>query len=146
MPVDYGVKDKLTEQQIDGLLAMFGQESWSKNRTGECVRMMLANSNVVALVADSGDELIAFARYLSDGVYRAMIYDVIVAERYRGLGYGKKLMEYLIRRPLLKNVERVELYCREQAIPFYERWGFGKVARETNLMRRSASLSGNNAL
>ncbi|MDR3588106.1 MAG: GNAT family N-acetyltransferase [Negativicutes bacterium] len=130
--------DKLGEDQIDGLVALFRRETWSRSRTGESVRQLLANSRIVALIATDG-EILAFARYLSDGVCRAMIYDVIVAEKCRGQGNGKRLLEHLLKQPLLRNVERVELYCREQNISFYEKWGFSKVAAETNLLRRSGS-------
>lgn len=66
-----------------------------------------------------------------------MIYDVIVAQKYRGLGYGRVLLETLIADERLKNIERVELYCQDRNVSFYEKFGFKKVPEGTHLMRRA---------
>lgn len=136
-PTNFIPVENLTAAQFQQLLEMYRTESWSLKRTPEDVRVMLENCRIIALIQPTNGDVIAFARFLSDSVYRAMIYDVIVAKKYRGLGYGRVLVEQLVRHPLLNRVERVELYCRDHNVPFYEKLGFAKVCGETNFMRRT---------
>ena len=80
--------------------------------------------------------LVAFARVLTDRVFRAFIFDVIVATEHRGAGLGHRLMEELLRHPNLSGVELIELYCRPELVPFYERLGFTSPDSGVTLMRR----------
>jgi ribosomal protein S18 acetylase RimI-like enzyme len=48
--------------------------------------------------AFDGDVLIGTSRALSDGVYRAFIYDVAVLPAYQGKGIGSAMVEKLIAR------------------------------------------------
>jgi GNAT superfamily N-acetyltransferase len=124
----------LNEEQIDQLLQLYANEHWTHTRTLSDVRKMLANtSRLFGLWDEESRQLMAFARVITDDVYRALICDVIVHPAARGLGLGRRLIEEILEQ--LKHVERVELYCREDKIPFYEKLGF--VRPETaHLMRR----------
>jgi predicted GNAT family N-acyltransferase len=134
---DFFIVDTLTEEQLIQLFDMYKNERWSKERKLDDVRIMLENSNIIALINRNNNELISFARFLSDSIYRATIYDVMVSEKYRGLGYGRVLLETVISHNQLRNIERVELYCPNQKVSFYEKFGFKKVPEETNFMRRT---------
>lgn len=133
---DYQIVNELSEKQIENLLELYKNEAWSKDRALEEVKIMLMNSRYIALVNKSNNEIIAFARFLSDTVYRAFIYDVIVATKYRGIGYGRILLETLLNNELLKDIERIELNCVEYNVALYEKFGFDKVLQPTYLMRR----------
>jgi predicted GNAT family acetyltransferase len=64
---------------------------------------MLEGSDVVLALQDAGSqELIAFARALTDGVYKALIFDVMVTPAYRGRSIGCILMGALLDHPLLR--------------------------------------------
>ncbi|MGE5604232.1 MAG: GNAT family N-acetyltransferase [Bacteroidota bacterium] len=133
---DCFVVETLTEVQINQLLVMYQNELWSKERRIEDVKAMLQNSNIVALIHKHNNEDIGFARFLTDGIYRAFIYDVIISKKYRGSGYGRIFLETLVKHKHLKNVERVELYCQNQNVSFYEKFDFKEVPVGTHLMRR----------
>jgi predicted GNAT family N-acyltransferase len=133
---NFTVIDAFTEKHVNNLLELYRNETWTKDRTAADVKAMLNNCHFIALVNKNNDEIIAFARFLSDSVYRAFVYDVIVSMKYRGLGYGRIILDHLINSPLLKKVERVELCCLEHNVPFYEKFGFKKVPEPTNFMRR----------
>ena len=45
--------------------------------------------------------------------------------KFRGVGLGKLVMNSLLGK--LKQCERVDLYCRENVMGFYEKLGFRKV-------------------
>jgi len=103
------------------LLRLYRQTGWAKERRLEDVRRMLANSGIVLGVWD-GDRLIGFARAISDGVYKAMIDDVVVDEEMRGRGIGSEIVRRMVER--LKDVQVVFLPCGERMVPFYQRFGF----------------------
>jgi predicted GNAT family N-acyltransferase len=98
---------------------------------------------VVGACTDPGDQLVGFTRVLTDRVYKALIFDVIVAEGHRKTGLGRSLIEYVLDHPMLADVRHLELYCRPELIPFYEQWGFTAALPGVNLMRkdRGATLS-----
>jgi ribosomal protein S18 acetylase RimI-like enzyme len=137
MSDDFYIVDTLTEEQINQLLEMYRNEWWSKERAVEDVKLMLKNSNIIAFINKNSKEIIGFARFLSDCIYRATIYDVMISKNYRALGYGRILLETLLGHKYLKDIERVELCCRDQMVPFYEKFNFRKVSEGTNFMRRT---------
>ncbi|MBF2004788.1 MAG: GNAT family N-acetyltransferase [Chlorogloeopsis fritschii C42_A2020_084] len=133
----YRVVEHLTENQISDLLDLYKNEFWSHKRTREKVIKMLAASDIIIGLIDEGDRLIAFTRVLTDFVYRATIYDVIVKPTHRKMGLGARLMDIVVNHPQLCSVEQFALYCLPEMIPFYERWGFTADLGEFRLMCRN---------
>lgn len=131
----YGNIATLTDAQISQLLELYQQEWWSKGRTLEDVRKLLCNSDYLFGICESRSEkLLAFARALSDCVYRAIVFDVIVAADYRRKGLGSLLIEQIVSHPELSKVECIQLFCLPEMIPFYEKFGF--VQAEQSLLVR----------
>jgi GNAT superfamily N-acetyltransferase len=130
--------DRLTESQIEDLYQMYQGEWWCKGRTRQDIRRMLERCPIIVAFADpSTGKLAAFARAITDFVYKAVIFDVIVAPDYRTLGLGRELMEAIVDHPALKSVEHLELYCLPELVPFYERLGFTADLGRLKFMRRS---------
>jgi GNAT superfamily N-acetyltransferase len=88
--------------------------------------MLGGSTEIVAAVGESGSRqrLLGFARALSDGAFRAIVFDLIVAPPHRGQGLGRLVLEELLRRPALARCSGVELMCLPEMAPFYERLGF----------------------
>lgn len=133
----YHIIANLTENQISELLELYKSEFWSYKRTREDVVKMLAGSDIIVGLVNESDRLIAFTRVLTDFVYRATIYDVIVKPTHRKMGLGVKLIDTVINHPELASVEQITLYCLPEMIPFYERWGFSANVGEIQLMYRN---------
>ncbi|MEN9223792.1 MAG: GNAT family N-acetyltransferase, partial [Thermostichus sp. BF3_bins_97] len=105
------------------LIPLFNRNAfWARNRQREQMEQAIAHSHPVVSVWD-GARLIGFGRATSDGVYRAVIWDIVVDHDYRRQGIGRKLVETLISHPHLQLVERVYLFTTHQQ-GFYERIGF----------------------
>jgi len=125
-PVDNrGIRFSLERQevQIPALLALFnGNAFWAQNRDPKQMAQALAFSHPVVSVWD-GERMIGFGRATSDGVYRAVIWDIVIDQDYRQRGLGRKLVETLIAHPHVQAVERVYLFSTHQQ-GFYERIGF----------------------
>ena len=127
----------LSESQIEDLHRLYQTEWWTRGRTIEEIRRMLFATRVMVAFADPmSGKLIAFARAITDDAYKALVLDVIVDTESRHRGLGKALMDAMIAHPLLSGVQHIELYCRLELIPFYERWGFKETGPELRFLRR----------
>lgn len=129
--------EELTDSHIEGLHELYRNKWWAKTRERKELPQMLASSDeLVAFEDQEMKELVAFARILTDYTYKALIFDVIIAESQRGHGLGERLMEEILDHPRLVDVEHFELYCIEEMAGFYERWGFTADLGDLRLMRR----------
>lgn len=132
----YEVVHEVPEGWIAELTALVAAQWWCRGRSEADVRHMLGASDaVVALREPGGGALLGFARALSDGRFRAHVYDVVVADGRRGRGLGKALMEAVMAHPKVAGVEVVHLDCADEMAPFYARCGFGPVAGCVGLQR-----------
>lgn len=104
------------------VLRLFRQAPWAGGRREEDVRVMLAETDLVVSVWE-GAALVGFGRVLTDYVYRASIWDVIVDQGYQGQDIGTQLMHYILGHPSLKRVELFWLCTRDKQA-FYEKLGF----------------------
>jgi GNAT superfamily N-acetyltransferase len=130
-------RGELTDEQAEQLWALYQREWWSEGRTLEDVRHMLEDTGVVVALCGKDDgRLYAFARVITDYVYRGTLYDVIVSEELRGTGIGKRLLNEVVNHPKLARVEIIELYCRPEHVPFYARWGWSTELGPVHAMRR----------
>lgn len=116
---------------------------WADARTAEDVeRMLLASPITVGLYSERLGGLVAFGRALTDGVYKALLLDLVVSEPYRGRGVGHRLIEALISHPLLSAVEDVELFCNPQHVGLYSSFGFSVPGGTVFMRRRFAGTKG----
>ena len=84
----------LNDTQIRQLHQLYQNEWWTKGRTLDDVRRMLDHSDYLfGLCEPQTDDLVAFARVLTDRIFKAFILDVIVAPRHRGHRVGAAMMD-----------------------------------------------------
>ncbi|QDZ79508.1 GNAT family N-acetyltransferase [Priestia megaterium] len=106
---------------------------WKKHDE-EKIKKVFQSSNVVAIAYDE-NKITGFGRALSDGVFNAAIYDVVVDEHYQNKGIGQQIIENLLAQ--LKNVSCVHLVSTSGNEEFYRKAGFRKMktgmARYLNL-------------
>ncbi|MGY0002919.1 GNAT family N-acetyltransferase [Micromonospora sp. I033] len=136
---DIDVRDSVEGDRLAQLMELFASEWWTAERSPADVTAMLAASDLVfALIQRSTDRLVGFARVLTDGVYLAVVLDVIVASHARGSGVGRMLLDAVVNDPRLAQVRSIELVCQPELLPFYQRWGFTEEVGRSQLMRRSS--------
>lgn len=121
---------------ISQLHALYAQEWWTKGRTLEQTEQVVANASVVIGIVDDENCLQAFVRVLSDFVFKALLFDVIVADAYRGKGVGEQLVKAVCHHPKLSEVKHFELYCHPEMTDFYRQYGFVETDSNLQLMRR----------
>jgi ribosomal protein S18 acetylase RimI-like enzyme len=103
------------------LVALYRHAPWASTRTSEDAREMLIHTDV-AITAWDGNRLVGFGRVLTDYVYRASIWDVIVDNVYQGQDIGTQIIQHILDHPDLKRVELFWLCTRSPG--FYEKLGF----------------------
>ena len=129
---------RLNRAQIEELHQMYQAEWWSRGRKLHDVSRVVEHSDLVLAFCDpETGRLAAFARVLTDYVYKAMVFDVIVDRAHRGSGLGRMLLDAITSHPALLFVENIELYCRPELVPFYEKWGFTADLSQLRFMRKT---------
>ena len=118
-------------------LSLFAQTHWAAGRECDKLSQMLA-ATPIKLGVWKGNCLVGFARVLTDGLYRALIDDVIIDTSLRGQGLGSRMMQLLAER--LVNVEEVFLRCEQDIVPFYQRLGYKPIATCLDLVEGRRSL------
>ncbi|TSJ46346.1 GNAT family N-acetyltransferase [Fluviicola chungangensis] len=121
-------KEKLDLEYITGFIS---QSYWAKDRTKEMMRTCIDNSLNFGLFFDN--QQIGYARVVTDYAQFAYLMDVFIDEKYRGLGYSKLLMEYILECEPLKNV-KVWRLATSDAHGLYRQFGFTELKSPEKLM------------
>ncbi len=125
-----GLRPRRALQQLQRLFR--DNSFWASDRaTGDLQRMLRGSEAAVSLWQDGC--MVGFGRATSDGVYRAVLWDVVVARHREGQGLGRRLVEALLATPPVKSAERVYLMTTNSS-GFYECLGFREVVSQ-KLMR-----------
>lgn len=104
------------------LLPLFEQAPWARGRTVTETTEMLRQTDVFITAWDD-NRVIGCGRVLTDYVYRASIWDVIVDAAYQGQDVGTEIMHRILNHPALQRVELFWL-CTRDKHTFYENLGF----------------------
>ena len=107
---------------------------WAINRKKNKLRKMLLNSAVVISVWEE-KRLVGFGRATSDEIFRAVLWDVVIADDQQRLGLGRIVVEALIEAPELRNVEKIYLMTTN-CVEFYKQIGFEVSNNQTLLENR----------
>ncbi|MEM8779507.1 MAG: GNAT family N-acetyltransferase, partial [Cyanobacteria bacterium P01_G01_bin.49] len=98
---------------------------WGKGREVKDIHTMLDNSDVnLGICHKQTQKLVGFTRVLTDFIYRAVIWDVMVAPDYQKQGLGSQLINEVLNHHKLQKVETFILVCLPDMMPFYEKLGF----------------------
>jgi N-acetylglutamate synthase-like GNAT family acetyltransferase len=110
---------------------------WASGRSLAGLRTMLRESNVIVSLWRE-KRLIGFARATSDGIYRGVLWDVVIPEDLQGQGLGRRIVDAIVKSKQLRSVERIYLMTTNGE-GFYKQLGF---ETETNqiLMKRLQQL------
>jgi len=124
---------------LEQLLALYGQTDWARDRSLEDTILMLAHTDV-AISAWDGPRLVGFGRVLTDYVFRASIWDVIVDRTYQDRDIGKGIIQRILTHPTL---ERVELFwlCTRRYQGFYASLGFSDKEQTGMVWNRRKQIS-----
>ena len=106
---------------------------WGQGRPFEVVRRAVENSLPFGIYR--GEELVGFARVVTDYATFAWLADVFVLREHRGRGLSKWLMEVILGHPELQGFRRWVLATKD-AHELYRRFGFMDLKRPERWMER----------
>ena len=104
------------------LLPLFEQAPWARGRTVAETAEMLRQTDLF-ITAWEDHRVVGCGRVLTDYVYRASIWDVIVDAAYQGQDVGTEIMHRILNHPTLQRIELFWL-CTRNKHAFYENLGF----------------------
>ncbi len=106
---------------------------WAQNRTINDLRTCLANSDVVISLW-VGNEIVGFGRALTDEIYRAVLWDIVIDQNHQGKGFGKLIINKLLTSKKIKNTKKLYLMTTNKKL-FYSQFDFKSVISQNLLIR-----------
>ena len=106
---------------------------WAKDRTIKDLRKCLANSDVIISIW-SQNEPVGFGRALSDGIYRGVLWDVVIDQNYQGKGFGKMIVKNILKSKEIRHTKKIYLMTTSKKL-FYSQIDFKEVSSQTLLVR-----------
>jgi GNAT superfamily N-acetyltransferase len=123
--------------QIERIHKFLSEESyWAKERTRE--QTVTAIKNSLPFGVYKGEDLVGFARVVTDYATFAYLGDVYILEEFRGLGLSKWLIETIINHPDLQGFRRWILATKD-AHTLYEKFGFTELKFPLRWMEKTAT-------
>jgi len=106
---------------------------WAKNRTIKDLKKCLANSDVIVSLWVR-DEIVGFGRALTDGIYRGVLWDIVIDQNHQGKGFGKLIVKSLLSSKKIKNTKKLYLMTTNKKL-FYSQLDFKEVTSQNLLIR-----------
>ena len=106
---------------------------WAKSRTISDLKKCLANSDVVISIW-VGNEIVGFGRALSDGIYRGVLWDIVIDQNHQGKGFGTLIVQNLLSSKKIKNTKKLYLMTTNKKL-FYSQLEFKEVKSQSLLIR-----------
>lgn len=120
----FNIHRTISDLNLDHLNAVFGAVGFPKRDTDK-IRVALDNTDAVLWIEQEKTRRpVAFARATGDGVFNAIIWDVVVDPSFQGIGLGKAVMERLVNELLAKGITNIALYSEPRVLGFYRPLGF----------------------
>ena len=108
---------------------------WAKSRTIYDLKKCLANSDVIVSIW-VGDEMVGFGRALTDGIYRGVLWDIVIDQNHQGKGFGSLILNNLLSSKKIKNTKKIYLMTTNKKL-FYSQFNFKEVNSQKLLIRET---------
>ena len=106
---------------------------WAKSRTIKDLKKCLANSDVIISLW-VGNEIVGFGRALTDGIYRGVLWDIVIDQNHQGKGFGTTIVKNLLSSKEIKNTKKLYLMTTNKKL-FYSQLDFAEVKSQNLLIR-----------
>ena len=105
---------------------------WATKRTLNDLKKCLANSDVVISLW-VGNEIVGFGRALTDGIYRGVLWDIVIDQNHQGKGFGTLIVKNLLSSRKIKNTQKIYLMTTNKKL-FYSQFDFKEVNSQNLLI------------
>ena len=106
---------------------------WAKNRTINDLKKCLAKSDVIISIWVD-NEIVGFGRALTDGIYRGVLWDIVIDQNHQGKGFGTLIVKKLLSSKKIKNTKKLYLMTTNKKL-FYSQFDFKEVTSQNLLIR-----------
>ena len=106
---------------------------WAKSRTIKDLKKCLANSDVIVSLW-AGAEIVGFGRALTDGIYRGVLWYIVIDQNHQGKGFGTLIVKNLLSSKKIKNTKKIYLMTTNKKL-FYSQLDFKEVISQNLLIR-----------
>jgi len=106
---------------------------WAKNRTIKDLKKCLANSDVIVSLWE-GQKIVGFGRALTDGIYRGVLWDIVIDKNYQGKGFGTLIVKKLLSSKKIKNTKKIYIMTTNKKL-FYSQFNLKEVTSQNLLIR-----------
>ena len=115
---------------------LFNQNAeWAQNRSIPDLMNCLSKSDVIiSLWIDK--KIVGFGRALSDGIFRSVLWDIVIDQNYQGKGYGKVIVNALLESKSIKKTKKIYLMTSNKK-DFYAQLDFEEVDSQKLLIKVS---------
>ncbi len=117
-----------TDRDIDlyELEELCNAVGWSRRPLRKVKKAIQHSFLVVSMWEMRGSQrrLIGFARATSDHAFNATLWDVVVHPDFQGSGFGKALMQYVIKKLRSEDISNITLFADPHVVDFYRNLGF----------------------
>ena len=105
---------------------------WANNRSINDLKKCLANSDVIISLW-VGNEIVGFGRALTDGIYRGVLWDIVIDKNHQGKGFGTMIIQNLLSSKKIKNTKKLYLMTTNKKL-FYSQFNFKEVITQNLLV------------
>ena len=105
---------------------------WAQSRTINDLKKCLANSDVIVSLW-VGNEIVGFGRALTDGIYRGVLWDIVIDQNHQGKGFGTLIVKNLLSSKKIKNTKKIYLMTTNKKL-FYSQFDFKEVNSQNLLV------------
>lgn len=119
----YDLINHFDENYVDSIYETYQSVGWLKHNKNN-IREIFMNSTHIVLAIFEG-KVIGFARAMSDGVFNAAIYDVVVNKNYQNKQIGINMLNYLLKE--IGSLSCIHLISTKGNLEFYQKVGFKKL-------------------
>ena len=105
---------------------------WAKSRTINDIKKCLTNSDVIVSLW-VGNEMVGFGRALTDGIYRGVLWDIVIDQNHQGKGFGTLIVKNLLSSKKIKNTRKLYLMTTNKKF-FYSQFNFKEVTSQNLLV------------
>ena len=106
---------------------------WAKSRTIKDLKKCLANSDVIVSLW-VGNEIVGFGRALTDGIFRGVLWDIVIDQNHQGKGFGTLIVKQLLSSKRVKNTKKLYLMTTNKKL-FYSQFDLKEVTSQDLLVR-----------
>ncbi|WOH15389.1 hypothetical protein DCAR_0934927 [Daucus carota subsp. sativus] len=114
----------ITHLNLDDLNSIFVAVGFPRRHPDKIRTALEHTDSLLWAQYEKTQKPVAFARATGDGVFNAIIWDVVVDPSFQGLGLGKVLMERLVDELVNKGINNIALYSEPRVLGFYRPLGF----------------------